>query len=581
MAAQALYRRWRSQTFDELIGQEHVTQTLRNALRDGRIAHAYLFTGPRGTGKTSTARLLAKAVNCLHVDPAQRPDNSCEICAAISKGALLDLIEIDAASNRGIDEIRDLRDKVNFSPSQARYKVYVIDEVHMLTPEAFNALLKTLEEPPAHVIFVLATTEPHKIPDTVLSRCQRFDFRRIPAYKIVERLTYILGQEGRRAELGALDMIARSAEGCMRDAISLMDQLLSYGGDVITEAQVQSVRGTISSQAIVALTDLLVTRNAASGLALINQMAAEGIDLRQLTIQFVTYLRSVLLYRVGGKDARSILTDLSEEQLAVVQAQADPLDVATISRAVRLLNQAGLDMRDAALPQLVLELAWLDSIQAAPPVQAVPLDAAVAAPAALAVGSHRMDPFQPAVVSGSVAARADEVASPPVSSQAAHPPSSGGAAAPSPSVVSGPVPEAKVVEVLRANWTGLLQAAEAARGASLRGALKTLRNVVAVGDDVYFAFEHDFAKTMVERPANKATVQDLIAKLLGRPVRIHCQVGTQVTGVGLTAPVAGEERPAPALKPSPAAEPENLDDDPVVQHAKQHLGAVPSRLTTR
>ena len=179
--AQVLYRKWRSQTFDEVVGQEHVTQTLRNALRDGRTAHAYLFTGPRGTGKTSTARLLAKAVNCLDPDPANRPDNTCNICLSISNGSLLDLIEIDAASNRGIDEIRDLRDRVHFSPSQARYKVYVIDEVHMLTPEAFNALLKTLEEPPPHVIFVLATTEPHKIPDTVLSRCQRFDFRRIPA----------------------------------------------------------------------------------------------------------------------------------------------------------------------------------------------------------------------------------------------------------------------------------------------------------------------------------------------------------------------------------------------------------------
>ncbi len=180
MAAQALYRRWRSQTFDEVVGQEHVTQTLRNALRDGRMTHAYLFTGPRGTGKTSTARLLAKAVNCENPDVSLRPCNVCPICLAITGGALLDLIEIDAASNRGIDEIRDLRDKVHFSPSQARFKVYVIDEVHMLTPEAFNALLKTLEEPPPHVIFVLATTEPHKIPDTVLSRCQRFDFRRIP-----------------------------------------------------------------------------------------------------------------------------------------------------------------------------------------------------------------------------------------------------------------------------------------------------------------------------------------------------------------------------------------------------------------
>ena len=578
MAAQALYRRWRSQTFDELIGQEHVTQTLRNALRDGRIAHAYLFTGPRGTGKTSMARLLSKAVNCIHPDPEQRPCNSCEICGAIMRGSLLDLIEIDAASNRGIDEIRDLRDKVNFSPSQARYKVYVIDEVHMLTPEAFNALLKTLEEPPPHVIFVLATTEPHKIPDTVLSRCQRFDFRRIPSYKIVERLAFILEQEDRRAEQGALEMIARSAEGCMRDAISLMDQLLSYGGDVITESQVQAVRGTISGQAIVALADFLVAGDAASGLALINQMASEGIDLRQLAIQLVAHLRSVLLCRVGGKEARGILTDLSDEQLAIVQSQAEHLDAFVVTGAVRLLNQAGMDMRDAAFPQLVLELAWLDSVHqgvssGSQPSSTAPVSSA---PAGVPLASKSPDWSQSAAVASPVAAAQGGVAA--AKSPQATRQESAGESAKLP-WATGPVPEAQVVEILRANWTALLQAAEAARGASLRGALKTLRNVVAVGDDIYFAFEHDFAKTMVERPANRATVQDLIAKLLGRPVRIHCQVGTQVTGVAPVATAATKDKVTVASRVASEPAPEDLDDDPVVQHAKHHLGAVPSKLS--
>jgi DNA polymerase III subunit gamma/tau len=578
MAAQALYRRWRSQTFDELIGQEHVTQTLRNALRDGRIAHAYLFTGPRGTGKTSMARLLAKAVNCIHPDLEQRPCNSCEICGAIMRGSLLDLIEIDAASNRGIDEIRDLRDKVNFSPSQARYKVYVIDEVHMLTPEAFNALLKTLEEPPPHVIFVLATTEPHKIPDTVLSRCQRFDFRRIPSYKIVERLAFILEQEDRRAEQGALEMIARSAEGCMRDAISLMDQLLSYGGDVITESQVQAVRGTISGQAIVALADFLVAGDAASGLALINQMASEGIDLRQLAIQLVAHLRSVLLCRVGGKEARAILTDLSEEQLAIVQSQAEHLDVLVVTGAVRLLNQAGMDMRDAAFPQLVLELAWLDSVhQGLLPGSHLPFTVpASSAPAAMPLASQLPDWPQPATVASPVAAAQGGAQAAKLPEATRQEPTGESAKLP---LATGPVPETQVVEILRANWTTLLQAAEAARGASLRGALKTLRNVVAVGDDIYFAFEHDFAKTMVERPANRATVQDLIAKLLGRPVRIHCQVGTQVTGVAPVATAAAKDKSPVASKAAREPAPEDLDDDPVVQHAKHHLGAVPSKLS--
>ncbi len=223
MAAQALYRKYRSQTFEEVIGQEHVTTTLRNAIREGRIAHAYLFSGPRGTGKTSTARILAKAVNCLHPDPEQRPDNTCPICTAINEGSLVDLVEMDAASHTSVEHVRELIEKVHFAPTQARYKVYVIDEAHMLSNAAFNALLKTLEEPPPHVIFILATTEPHKIPETVRSRCQRFDFRRIPASLIVQHLRHILEQEGYEAEPAALEQIALVAEGCMRDAVSLLD----------------------------------------------------------------------------------------------------------------------------------------------------------------------------------------------------------------------------------------------------------------------------------------------------------------------------------------------------------------------
>jgi DNA polymerase-3 subunit gamma/tau len=560
MAAQALYRRWRSQTFDEVVGQEHVTQTLRNALRDGRITHAYLFTGPRGTGKTSTARLLAKAVNCENPDPSLRPDNTCPICLAITGGALLDLIEIDAASNRGIDEIRDLRDKVHFSPSQARYKVYVIDEVHMLTPEAFNALLKTLEEPPPHAIFVLATTEPHRIPDTVLSRCQRFDFRRIPTYKIVERLAFILEQEGGSAEPAALEMIARSAEGCMRDAISLTDQLLSYGGDVITEAQVQAVRGTISGQAISQLVDYLAAGDAARGLGLINQMSEEGVDLRQLALQWVAYLRTVLVSRVGGKEARTILVDLSEAQLAAVQAQARQVDAGALTAAVRLLNQASQEMRDAAQPQLVLELAWLDAVaRVAAPASPVPVIAQ-----------------QPQPASAPSAQAAPWASQPPVSaSPISRQPAGGGDARAIQERAPAPVPDQQVVDLLRSHWSSLLQAAEEARGAALRAALRTLRNVVAVGDDIYFAFEHDFAKQRVERPENKAVVEDLIARLLGRPVHVHCQVGTQVTGV--VAPARSQRTDRVAAEPALAAA-DDLVADPVVRHAQQVLGAVPSKL---
>jgi DNA polymerase-3 subunit gamma/tau len=573
MAAQALYRKWRSQTFDEVIGQEHVTRTLRNALRDGRIAHAYLFSGPRGTGKTSTARLLAKAVNCLHEDVQARPDNTCAMCQAISAGAFLDLIEIDAASNRGIDEIRDLREKVHFAPTQGQYKVYVIDEVHMLTPEAFNALLKTLEEPPPHAIFVLATTEPHKIPDTVLSRCQRFDFRRIPTHEIVERLRHILHEEGRAAEPAALEMIARGAEGCMRDAISLTDQLLSYGSEVITEAQVQAVRGTISSQAIAQLVDCMATRDAPQGLALLNQLALQGVDLRQLTLQVVAHLRSVLLVCVGKQQGASILVDLSTEQMAAVQQQAEHFNVRFLSQSIRAWNQAAVEMRDAPDPHLTLELAWLDVIQlAASPTDARVLARSEIQPATSVTGL--VSPASPPSIGSTSSLPAMQPGKPaeigvprvalPTDLSVASP------ALPRPATA---IPDDEVVQVLRSNWTALLQAAETARGGSLRGALRTLRSVVAHGDDVYFSFENEFSRSTVDRLANKSVLQDLIGQLLGRPVRLHCQVGGAVIG--------GDPAQQSLAATPPALGAEQVADDPVVAHALQNLGAVTSNVTTR
>jgi DNA polymerase-3 subunit gamma/tau len=248
MASQALYRKWRSQTFDELVGQAHVTHTLMNALKLGRVAHAYLFAGPRGTGKTSMARLLAKAVNCQAEPGLERPCNRCHICTAINEARLLDLIEIDAASNTGVDDIRDLRDKVSFRPAEARIKFYIIDEAHMLSNSAFNALLKTLEEPPDHVIFVLATTEPERIPATITSRCQRFEFKRIKLHEVTDRLAYIIAQEGFTAEPAALEYIARQGGGSMRDAISLLDQLTAYSSQEITLELVRTVLGSVASR---------------------------------------------------------------------------------------------------------------------------------------------------------------------------------------------------------------------------------------------------------------------------------------------------------------------------------------------
>ena len=353
--AQALYRKWRPQTFDEVSGQEHVLHTLRNAISSGRIAHAYLFSGPRGTGKTTMARLLAKAVNCLNPDPTARPDNTCPICTAIAEARMLDLIELDAASNRGIDEIRDLRDKINFAPGQARYKVYIIDEVHMLTEPAFNALLKTLEEPPAHAIFVLATTDPQKVPATIVSRCQPFSFRRLTVAEIAARLQELVTGEGLTAEPEALTLIARQATGAMRDAVSMLDQLAA-GGDEITVTRAQAALGAGALRWVTDVLNAVCDANAAAGLDAINQAVDSGADARQFARQIVEQLRSLMLIKFGDP----ALVDIPAEQRATYNAQAERLELDRLTRAIKLFNQAALDLRGGWQPQLPLELALVE-----------------------------------------------------------------------------------------------------------------------------------------------------------------------------------------------------------------------------
>ncbi len=291
--SQALYRKWRPRQWDEVVGQDHVVQTLRNAVVAERVAHAYLFAGPRGTGKTTTARLLAKAVNCLDEDLSVRPCDHCDYCLSVNAGRFLDLIEIDAASNTSVDDVRDLREKINFSPNQGRYKVYIIDEVHMLSTAAFNALLKTLEEPPPHAIFILATTEVHKIPATVLSRCQRHEFRRIPVGEIVAYLRNMANEEKIEASDEALTLVARQSTGAMRDAISLLDQLASTG-QAITLELTQNVLGTAANQSVLDLVDALLEADARAGLENIHRALDAGSDPRQYARQVVDYLRDLL-----------------------------------------------------------------------------------------------------------------------------------------------------------------------------------------------------------------------------------------------------------------------------------------------
>jgi len=358
--SQSLYRKWRSQTFDELVGQEAVTRTLKNAIATGRVGHAYLFCGPRGTGKTSTARLLAKAISCLETDVNARPCNKCEACLSISEGRAMDLIEIDAASNRGIEDIRDLLEKINFQPNALRKKFYIIDEVHMLTEPAFNALLKTLEEPPPHAIFVLATTDPQDIPATVLSRCQRFDFQRISLKEIVERLQYVCLEEKVKAEKASLELVARQATGSLRDALSLLDQLIVFSEGNITLETVKQMLGVMNSEAVPDFVEALLERELASGLEQISNLVQSGVDLKRFNRELVEHLRGMMLLK-ANPDARELL-DLPNEILERMQIQAKRINLAELIALLKIFSGVDYNLKVSPYTQLPLEIALMEAV---------------------------------------------------------------------------------------------------------------------------------------------------------------------------------------------------------------------------
>jgi DNA polymerase-3 subunit gamma/tau len=362
----ALYRRYRPQTFSAIVGQEHVTRTLRNAIASGQVAHAYLLSGVRGTGKTSIARLIAKAVNCPNTKDGE-PCDRCETCVAIREGRFLDLIEIDAASNRGIDEMRDLRDKVRFAPSIGQYKVYVIDEAHQLTTEAFNALLKTLEEPPPHAMFILATTESQKIPATIVSRTQRFDLRRIPHKGVVAQLGKIVEQEKLHADPAALDAIARHAQGSLRDAESMLDMVIAFANGDITLKEVDDLLGASDWEETAALFDALAAADAAKGVELIGRLVDDGRDLRLFVRRAIEHARALVFTRATGSPPEAV----SEQMAAKLRTQAQGLSLDQLAKIAKRLIETEQHLRTSEGTPLPLELAILDLVtsaeKAAPP----------------------------------------------------------------------------------------------------------------------------------------------------------------------------------------------------------------------
>jgi DNA polymerase III subunit gamma/tau len=518
--SQALYRKWRPQQWDQVVGQEHVVQTLRNAVASGRIAHAYLLAGPRGTGKTTTARLLAKAANCLAPEQADRPCDQCEHCLSLNQGRFMDLIEIDAASNTSVEDVRSLRDKINFSPNLGRYKVYIIDEVHMLSTAAFNALLKTLEEPPAHAIFVLATTEVHKIPATVLSRCQRHEFRRIPVAVIVKLLSDLAGSEGMQVQSEALTLIARQSTGSLRDAISLLDQLAS-SGETVTLESAHHILGTAASQSVLELVDALLTKNTALGLDLIHAALDAGSDPRQFARQVVDYLRNVLL--VLMKSAEGV--EASAETRAAMAAHSQKFSLPDLLNAIRAFNYAATEARLSFQPALPLELALIESIEGKAP-QADP------APA--------IPPAQPGRVPPSESSHGASRGHPPTqggppSSKGPRPgasPAQGPSGTPAPSsetgLEGGSTSGSVTMEMIRQSWSRI--GAQIRTGSPQTQAYFLSCQALGFKDGCLVLGTSDFIKARLETPEHTRLVERVLEEVLGQAVPIRCIVSSGKVG---------------------------------------------------
>ncbi len=516
--SQSLYRKYRSQTFDELVGQEHITRTLRNAVSAGKIAHAYLFCGPRGTGKTSTARLLAKAVNC--VGAREKPCNECAACTAINTGRAMDLIEIDAASRRKVEDIADVIERVNFAPAELRYKVYIIDEIHMLTTHAFNALLKTLEEPPESAIFILATTEVWKVLPTIISRCQRFDFRRIPSTEVVERLRTVARGEGLEVEAEALLAIARLSTGSLRDALGLLDQLTVYGDEKITLAQLQALLGTVGSQRVGEFVDALVDRDASAGLSRLSAWGQEGMDARQFTQELVEYLRSLMLIKVSGDRASSL--DLTHEAVEAMRAQASRIDLHRLLDITERFSTLDYTLRTGPYGYLPLELALVASVEDKRPAEAP----AATQPAASQPGQHQRPHSQQTAPTSRRAPAAFEP--PPV----VETPSA-------PEVVEETYDGTTDLDRLVRVWPRVLDTMRATNR-TLQALLIGCQPTGWEGSTAVLGFKYEFHKGKIEEPANRSAVEQALSKVLRQPATIRCILAGETDGLPSRAQAATE-----------------------------------------
>lgn len=497
-----LARRWRPRLFGEVVGQEHVTRTLQNAISANRIAHAYLFSGPRGVGKTTVARILAKAVNCMEGTQSE-PCGKCNICKEISASGSIDVIEMDAASNRRIDEIRELIENVKFSPVSGKYKVYIIDEAHMLTIEAFNALLKTLEEPPGHVIFILATTEPHKIPDTILSRCQRFDFRMLTRKEIIDRLRRLAEADDVVVEDEALSMIAESADGGMRDAESILDQILSFGGGEVRTEEVIKLLGLGASHLLDQLVGNILQNDSSESLKTLNELAEHGADLSQCLKKLISYFRDLMVYKVNPD-----LIDAPETKLQQLAKHSEAASIDKFMKIARIFAQTESDIKQLGYERLNLELSLVKLSRLKE--GSIPLDEVLG----------KLEEIESKFASGSVTSVSAVAESEPIYRIAA-------------ASIEEEAAEEQVENAdeesdpLRAMWLKLLDAVKEKESPMHHAFLKEA-SPISISDDcltIDFLPKFNWHREQVQEPETRKAVETQLSELMGKPMRLKVNDG--------------------------------------------------------
>lgn len=524
----ALYRAWRPQSFDDMVGQQHIIQTLQNSLRERRFSHAYLFSGPRGTGKTTAAKIMAKAVNCEQ-GPGPEPCNECEACRRITAGAVMDVVEIDAASNRGVEEIRDLREKVKYAPSEVRHKVYIIDEVHMLTTEAFNALLKTLEEPPAHVMFILATTEPHRLPATIVSRCQRFDFRRVTLEEQVARLEQVCRDEGIEAAQDSLIYIAKLSDGGMRDAISLLDQAASFTNGRLDYRQVLDITGGIPEERFVVIARAVQVGDVGSVLATVESMMQGGKSADKCMESLLFFFRDLLMLKMvpDGEGMTDRLT-----RVETFRELADAFEAVSLFRIIDTLNRYQTDMKYAVQPQTLFEVALLQlAVENRPGALSSQPEAGTAerpAERSDAVGSpsvvqqlQRQVASLEAKLNELVKARVPDGGQPERILTAARAPARVSRMAKQPPYFERYIAskDSSDSNRTRSNWGQVLQRVKEA-GVTIHAWLVNGEPVSALEDRMLVAFKNTIHRDTTEKPNNKQVIERVLLEVFGKPYQL-------------------------------------------------------------